>query len=125
GDVVFVDAPTALGIIERFLNAGWWLRPLNEIKGAVPHQWDHCLFVYRAFEATVRDVLNEESGRYTEELRILEDLIGDESHSRVFESINTVFSTYREHLISHRFPPLPQDFGAADLRSTMSRLKDA
>src|SRR5690606_20228248 len=75
GDVLFVDAPTALGIIERFLNAGWWLRPLNEIKGAVPQQWDHCLFVYRAFEATVRDVLNEESGRYTEELRILEDLI--------------------------------------------------
>jgi hypothetical protein len=95
-DVLFIDAATALNILEKFQLADWELPPSGCVGKPLQDLWKDALSIYNIFYDHFRSIVQEECQSVQEIIAQLDNFIGGDSVEEVFQAIAIMLQTLRD-----------------------------
>jgi len=122
-DVLFIDAATALNVLEKFQLADWELPPSGCIGKPLQDLWKDALLVYNIFYDHFKSIVQEECQSVQKIIAQLENFIGINSVEEVFQAIANMLQVLRDSQIGTNFV-VNKALNANNLNALLVLLRD-
>ncbi len=122
-NLLFIDAATALNVLEDFQHANWELLPSGCVGKPLQDLWKDPLTVYDEFYNDFKLIVQEESQSLQKIIMQLDNFIGTSSIEEVFQAIARMIQTLRGSQRATGFV-VNEALNANDLNSLLVLLRD-